>query len=182
MSESVFHAPEMIAQRIHFVRGHKVMLDADLALLYEVETRVLVQAVKRNSRRFPADFMFQLADDGWAFLRSQIVTSKGRGGRRYAPYVFTEHGALMLASVLNSETASDVGIVVVRTFVQLREMLSTHKELATKLDAIERKVGSHDQAIAGLIDAIRQLMTTPAQDKRPIGFIATDPVPGKVAT
>lgn len=104
-------------------------------------------------------------------MRSQFVTSKGRGGRRYAPYVFTEHGALILSSVLNSETAADVGILVVRTFVKLREMLSTHKELASKLEALERKVGSHDQAIAGLIDAIRQLMAPPVPSKRPIGFI-----------
>lgn len=170
---------ETIAQRIHLVRGNKVMLDADLAELYGVETRVLVQAVKRNLRRFPPDFMFQLADEEWLALRSQIVTSKGRGGRRYAPYAFTEHGALMLSSVLNSDVAAEVGIVVVRTFVQLREMLSTHKELAVKLEALERKIGSHDQAIAGLIDAIRQLMAPPAQSKRPIGFIAPDTAPKK---
>ena len=171
--------PEAIAQRIHLVRGFKVMLDEDLALLYGVETRVLVQAVKRNLKRFPADFMFQLTDEEWLALRSQNVTSKGRGGRRYAPYAFTEHGALMLSSVLNSETAAEVGIMVVRTFVQLREMLSTHKELAAKLEALERKVGGHGQAIAGLIDAIRQLMAPPAQNKRPIGFIATDAAPKK---
>lgn len=147
------------------------MLDADLASLYNVETRVLVQAVKRNSRRFPPEFMFQLTDEEWTILRSQFVISKGWGGRRYAPYVFTEHGALMLSSVLNSETAADVGILVVRTFVKLREMLATHRDLATKLDALERKVGSHDQAIAGLIDAIRQLMTPPVSSKRPIGFV-----------
>ena len=168
-----------VAQRIHLVRGHKVMLDADLASLYNVDTRVLVQAIKRNSRRFPLDFMFQLTDEEWRALRSQLVTSKGRGGRRYAPYVFTEHGALMLASVLNSETAAEVGILVVRTFVHLREMLSNHKELAVKLEALEKKIGSHDQAIAGLIDAIRQLTAAPAQSKRPIGFIATDTAPGK---
>ena len=171
--------PEAIAQRIHLVRSFKVMLDEDLALLYGVETRVLVQAVKRNLRRFPSDFMFQLTDEEWMALRSQNVTSKGRGGRRYAPYAFTEHGALMLSSVLNSETAAEVGIMVVRTFVQLREILSTHKELAAKLEALERKVGGHDQAIAGLIDAIRQLMAPPAQNKRPIGFIATDAAPKK---
>jgi len=168
-----------IAQRIHLVRGHKVMLDADLAALYNVDTRVLVQAVKRNIRRFPSDFMFQLSDVEWTALRSQIVTSKGRGGRRYAPYVFTEHGALMLSSVLNSDMAADVGILVVRTFVQLREMLSTHKELAAKFEVLEQKIGSHDQAIAGLIDAIRQLMTTPAQSQRPIGFITPEAKPGK---
>jgi len=174
MNKAASLVPEGIAQRIHLVRGHKVMLDADLASLYNVETRVLVQAVKRNSKRFPSDFMFQLADEEWAALRSQFVTSKGRGGRRYAPYVFTEHGALMLSSVLNSETAADVGILVVRTFVKLREMLSTHKELAAKLEALEKKIGSHDQAIAGLIDAIRQLMIPPEQSKRSIGFITSD--------
>lgn len=150
------------------------MLDADLAELYGVEARVLVQAVKRNLRRVPPDFMFQLTDEEWLALRSQIVSSKGRGGRRYAPYGFTEHGALMLSSVLNSDVAAEVGITVVRTFVQLREMLSTHKEFAVKLEVLERKIGNHDQAIAGLIDAIRQLMTPVAQGKRPIGFIAPD--------
>lgn len=172
MSETEVLLPEIVAQRIHLVRGHKVMLDADLALLYNVETRALVQAVKRNPRRFPPDFMFQLSDEEWAALRSQNVTSKGRGGRRYAPYAFTEHGALMLASVLNSETATEVGLVIVRTFVQLREMLSTHKELAAKLEELDRKVSSHDQAIAGLIDAIRQLMQAPIGTSRPIGFTA----------
>lgn len=131
-----------------------------------------MQAIKRNPIRFPSDFMFQLTNEEWEALRSQTVTSKGRGGRRYAPYVFTEHGALMLSSVLSSETASEVGIIIVRTFVQLREMLSTHKELAAKLEELERKASSHDQAIAGLIDAIRQLMHAPASSLRPIGFTA----------
>lgn len=173
-------APESIARRIFALRGQKVMLDADLAQLYGVETRALVQAVKRNPRRFPADFMFQLTEEEWAALRSQIVTSKGRGGRRYAPYAFTEHGALMLSSVLNSETAADVGLVIVRAFVQLREMLSAHKELAAKLDELDRKVATHDQAIAGLIDAIRQLTQTPSGSSRPIGFTADiDERPGE---
>lgn len=178
MAKTVDIVPERIAQRIYLVRGQKAMLDADLAGLNQVETRVLVQAVKRNAQRFPPDFMFQLTDEEWSDLRSQSVTSNGRGGRRYAPYVFTEHGALMLSSVLNSSTAAEVGILVVRTFVQLREMLSTHKELAAKLDALERKVGSHDQAIAGLIDAIRRLMASPEGDRRQIGFI-TDQKSGK---
>ena len=172
MSETIALVPEMLAQRIHFVRGYKVMMDADLALLYKVETRTLVQAVKRNLRRFPTDFMFQLTDEEWAVLRSQDVTSKGRGGRRYAPYAFTEHGALMLASILNSATADEVGIVIVRTFVQLREMLSTNKELAGMLIELERKVASHDQAITGLINTIRQLMKAPQDPSRPIGFTA----------
>lgn len=178
MAKTVDIVPEGIARHILLVRGQKVMLDVDLARLYRVETRVLVQAVKRNTQRFPSDFMFQLTDEEWSDLRSQSVTSNGRGGRRYAPYVFTEHGALMLSSVLNSSTAAEVGILVVRTFVQLREMLSTHKELAAKLEALERKIGSHDQAIAGLIDAIRQLMSPTESGRRQIGFISGD-MPGK---
>ncbi len=172
MTKSETLVQESVAQHIHYVRGHKVMLDADLALLYNVETRALIQAIKRNSSRFPVDFMFQLTSEEWDALRSQNVTSKGRGGRRYVPYVFTEHGALMLSSVLNSEAAAEVGLVIVRTFVHLRELLSTHKELAAKLEELDRKFSSHDQAIAGLIDAIRQLMQTPDGLSRPIGFTA----------
>ena len=164
--------PESVSQRIHYLRGQKVMLDSDLAFLYNVETRVLVQAVKRNVSRFPSDFMFQLTNEEWAALRSQNVISKERGGRRYLPYVFTEHGTLMLSSILNSETAIEVGLVIVRTFVQLREMLSTHKELAIKLEELERKTTGHDQAIAGLIDAIRNLMQSSTSSSTPIGFTA----------
>lgn len=162
---------DVIAHRILLVRGNKVMLDVDLAALYGVETRVLVQAVKRNIRRFPGDFMFQLTDGEWAILRSQIVISKGRGGRRYAPYAFTEHGALMLASVLNSERAVEIAILVVRAFIRLRELLASNKELANRLEDMERKLTTHDQAITGLIDAVRQLMAPPGQKKRSIGFI-----------
>ncbi len=148
------------------------MLDADLAQLYGVETRLLVQAVKRNLARFPTDFMFQLDSAEWEALRSQIVISKGRGGRRYAPYAFTEHGALMLSSVLNSATAAEVGLFIVRTFVRLRETLAAHRELAMKLEELERKVGTHDQAIASLMNAVRQLMQKPVSPSRPIGFTA----------
>jgi len=124
--------------------------------------------------------MFRLTDEEWSALRSQNVISKGRGGRRYAPYVFTEHGALMLSSVLKSETAADVGIVIVQTFVQLREMLATHKELAARFEELERKVSGHDQVIADLIDAIRQLMRHPSGSSRPIGFtVDIGPVGGK---
>jgi hypothetical protein len=148
------------------------MLDEHLADLYGVETKALIQAVKRNAGRFPEDFMFQLSSEEWSSLRSQIVTSNGRGGRRYAPYAFTEHGALMLSSVLRSPAAESVGLLIVRAFVQLREMLSSHKELALKLAALERKVGSHDQAITSLLEAIRQLMFQPTKQSRPIGFTA----------
>lgn len=162
---------EHIESRILQLRGQKVMLDADLAELYGVETRTLVQAVKRNLARFPADFMFQLDEIEWTALRSQFVISKGRGGRRYAPYAFTEHGALMLSSILSSEKAIDIGIHIVRAFVQLRELVASHHELAAKLDDLEDKVASHDQAIAGLIDTLRRLTATPPRNKRPIGFI-----------
>lgn len=162
---------DVIAQRIRLVRGHKVMLDVDLAAIYGVETRVLVQAVKRNMGRFPGDFMYQLTDDEWAILRSQFVISKGRGGRRYAPYAFTEHGALMLASVLNSERAVEIGVLVVRAFIRLRELLANNKELANRLEDMEHNLSTHDQAITGLIDAVRQLMAPPVDKKRSIGFI-----------
>lgn len=162
-----------LAQRILLIRGQKVMLDADLAELYDVPTKRFNEQVKRNIDRFPADFMFQLTDEEHEALRSQFATSNtGRGGRRYAPYAFTEHGAIMAATILNSPKAIEMSVFIVRAFVQLREMLSSHKELAAKLEALEQKFGSHDQAIAGLIDAIRQLMAPPAQKKRPIGFTA----------
>jgi hypothetical protein len=165
-----------LAAAVHGLRGQRVMLDSDLAALYGVETRVLNQAVRRNAMRFPDAFMFQLTDEEHARLRSHFVISKteksGRGGRRYNPYVFTEHGAVMLASVLNSERAVAMSLVVVRTFVALREQLAGNVELRAKLEALERKVGTHDQAIAGLIDAIRQLTNTPAAPQRGIGFTA----------
>ena len=155
------------------------MLDADLADLYGVPTKALNQAVRRNINRFPADFMFRLTKEE----KQEVVTNCDHLAKlKFSPslpYAFTEHGALMLGNVLTSERAIEVSLMVVRTFVQLREMLSSHKELAAKLEALERKVGGHDQAIAGLIDAIRQLMAPPAQNKRPIGFIAADAAPKK---
>lgn len=166
--------PETISRRILLIRSQKVMLDADLADLYDVSTKALNQAVKRNIERFPEDFMFRLdATEVDILNRSQIVTgSQKHRDPRYPPYAFTEHGALMLGNVLRSERAVEVSIMVVRTFVQLREMLSTHKDLAVKLDELERKFSTHDQAIAGLIDAIRQLTRVPEKSSRPIGFTA----------
>lgn len=167
-------AQELIARHILLLRGRKVMLDADLAELYGVATKVLNQAVKRNIERFPEDFMFRLDSSEVVELnRSQFVTgSQKHRDPRYPPYAFTEHGALMLGNVLRSERAVEVSIMVVRTFVQVREMLSTHKDLAAKLDQLERKFATHDHAIAGLIDAIRQLTSVPAKPSRPIGFTA----------
>jgi hypothetical protein len=162
---------ELIEKKIYLIRGHKVMLDSDLAELYKVETRTLIQAVKRNINRFPSDFMFQLDYQEVASLRSQIVISKtGRGGRRYQPYVFTEQGVSMLSSVLNSERAIEVNIAIMRAFVKLREMLSTNKELAHKLAQLERKIEKHDDEIKLIFDAIRQLMTPPEPKRKKIGF------------
>jgi phage regulator Rha-like protein len=166
---------ERIENRIFLLPGQKVMLDADLAELYGVTTKRLNEQVKRNRARFPEDFIFQLTVQETELLRSQIATSKkGRGGRRYAPFAFTEHGAIMLASVLNTQRATEVSVFVVRAFIRLREMLATHKELAHKLAELERKLVTHDEAIRSLMNAIRQLMTPPVQKRRPIGFRVGD--------
>lgn len=167
-------AIESVAQRILLLRGQRVMLDADLAELFGVPTKRFNEQVKRNFDRFPADFMFQLTEDEYESLRSQNATLKvGRGQhRKYMPYVFTEHGAIMAATILNSPKAVEMSVFIVRAFVQLREMLSSNAELAAKLLELERKVSGHDQAIVGLIDAIRQLMKQPVSAGRPIGFTA----------
>jgi phage regulator Rha-like protein len=159
---------ERIERAIIVVRGEKVMLDNELAEIYGVETRVLNQAVKRNAARFPVDFMFHLTVEEAESLRCQIGISKeGRGGRRYLPYAFTEHGALMLANVLNSERAAQTSVMVVRAFVKLRQMLASNAELARKLDAMEKK---YDAQFKVVFDAIRQLMSPPVKPKREIGF------------
>jgi len=142
-----------------------------LAELYEVEPRALVQAVKRNIERFPPDFMFQLSKTEFKNLKSQIVTSSWGGLRRAAPYAFTEQGVAMLSSVLNSKRAVQVNIEIMRTFVRLRKMMSTHKDLARKLDALEKK---YDAQFKVVFDAIRQLMTPPEPRKRKIGFIVKE--------
>ena len=173
---------EIIAERIFIVRGYKVILDADLAALYEIPTKQFNQAVKRNLAKFPIDFMFALTATEWESLRSQFVTLETGPGkhRKYLPYVFTEHGAIMAATLLNSPRAMEVSLCemrVVRAFVQLREFLASNKDLARQLKAlelrIEKKLGSHDQAIAGIIDTLRQLMS-PATAKRRIGFVIDD--------
>lgn len=170
-TDTLIPVPE-IQQSIHWVRGKRVMLDADLARFYGVTTKRLNEQVRRNERRFPEDFRFQLTTEESAVLRSQFATSKpGRGGRRYATYAFTEHGAIMAATVLNSETAVEMSVAIVRAFVQLRELLGTHRELAAKLGQLERKLEGHDAAIANLFEAIRQLLGAgePAH-RRKIGF------------
>ena len=170
---------ELIAERIFIVRGQKVILDSDLAALYEVPTKRFNEAVKRNLAKFPADFMFALTAAEWTALRSQIATLDTGPGRhrKYLPYVFTEHGAIMAATLLNSPRAVKVSVYVVRAFVQLREFVASNKDLARQLKTleqrIEKKLGSHDQAIAGIIDTLRQLMS-PANAKRRIGFVIDD--------
>jgi ATP-dependent Clp protease ATP-binding subunit ClpA len=153
------------------MRGRRVILDSDLARLYGVTTKRLNEQVRRNFGRFPADFMFRLTVEEAEALRSQNATSKaGRGGRRYAPYAFTEHGAIMLASVLNTTRAVDVSVYVVRAFVRLREMMATNREVAMKLQELDRKVAGHDEAIRSLVQAIRRLMAPPRPQRRSIGF------------
>ena len=168
---------EGIIRAILVLRGHRVLLDEMLAELYGVETKVLIQAVKRNRARFPPDFMFQLAASEWDGLRSQFVTSKpGRGGRRYSPYAFTEQGVAMLSSVLGSDRAIAVNIQIMRAFVRMRELLISNRELAEKLDQLEarleKKLASHDEAIAAILSAIRELMSPTPPKRRSIGFTA----------
>jgi hypothetical protein len=175
MAEGAIIPVGRIEERILLIRGERVMLDADLAELYGVKTKVLNQAVQRNPERFPEDFVFRLTEAEAACLRSQTVTSKpGRGGRRYAPYAFTEHGAIMAASVLSTEQAVRVSVYVVRAFVKLRQFISEHKELARKLAELERRLQGHDEQILALVEAIRELMVPPPpkEGRKRIGFSA----------
>lgn len=161
---------EAVERRIYLIRGHKVMLDKDLAELYGVKPIRLREQVKRNMKRFPDDFMFQLNEQEIDIMVSQnaIPSRKHLGG--YQPYVFTEQGVAMLATVLNSERAILANIAIMRAFVKLREILSTHKELAHKLAQIERKMEKHDDEIKVIFNAIRQLMAPPETKKKKIGF------------
>jgi len=178
---------ERIAQAIVVIRNQKVLLDEDLAALYGVETRRLNEQVRRNAERFPADFMFQLSGEEYAALMSQFATSKpGRGGRRKLPLAFTEHGAIMAATVLSSPQAVEVSIYVVRAFIKLREALGTNRELAAKLDALEQKTellslqhetfaGNTRAQLKQVFEALRQLMMPPTiQSRRPIGFVTSE--------
>jgi hypothetical protein len=162
---------ELIEKKILLIRSQKVMLDADLAEMYGVETRVLNQAVKRNLDRFPPDFMFQLSREE----KQEVITNCDHLSRlkfsKALPYAFSEHGALMIASVLNTQRAVEVSVFVVRAFVQLREMIASHKDLARKFAAMEKK---YDKQFRVVFDAIRQLMAEPPTKKRPIGFIQKD--------
>ena len=169
-STDVILPSERIAQSILLIREQKVLLDATLADLYGVATKALIQATKRNSDRFPSDFMFQLTKEEFEILRSQFVTSNQWGGRRHPPYVFTEQGVAMLSSVLRSDRAVMVNIEIVRAFVKLRQLLASNDELARKLSAIEKK---YDAQFKVVFDAIRELMAPPKKTRR-IGFAPWD--------
>lgn len=161
---------ETIEKKIYLLRGQKVMLDKDLAELYGVPLKVMIQAVKRNKESFPDDFIFQLTWDEAVASRSQIVTLKKGQNIKYLPYAFTEQGVAMLSSVLKSKQAIQMKVAIMRVFVKLREILSTHKELAYKLNELERKIEKHDVEIHSLFEAIRQLMAIPEKPKQQIGF------------
>ena len=162
---------QLIERRIYLIRGQKVMVDEDLAELYGVPTKRLNEQVRRNSKRFPADFMFQLNRQQAEALRSQFATSKqGRGGRRSLPYVFTEQGVAMLSSVLNSERAIAVNITIMRAFVKLRQMLETNEELNRKFAAVIRKLSTHDKYFKVVFDELKKMTEQPTPTRKQIGF------------
>jgi hypothetical protein len=163
---------ERIAGSIYVIRGQRVMLSPDLAALYRVETRALVQAVKRNLARFPGDFMFQLTSEEWANLKSQVVTSSWGGSRRASPYAFTEHGVAMLSAILRSKRAVDVSLLIIRAFVRFRQMLAGNADLARKVADLERQSTEHGQKIEAIVEAIGALMAEPDEepDKDQIGY------------
>jgi hypothetical protein len=173
---------DTVVQRIFELRGQRVMMGSDLAILYGVEYRALIQAVKRNLDRFPEDFIFQLSSEEWGDLKSQNVISNlrfqfgtsndkdGRGGSRHAPYAFTEHGALMLSSVLNSPRAKEISVMIVRAFVWLRQSIPAYKELASKVAELEGAVSKHDESIKTIVQALQQMIVPPDKPSRKIGF------------
>jgi hypothetical protein len=203
MSKEIVPA-EQIALRIRHFRGEKVLLDFDLATLYDVAVKVLNQAVKRNQERFPKDFMFQLNDEEARLLRSQlsalenrqpvenegnernwsqfVTSSRKYRGSKYRPYAFTEQGIAMLSSVLNSKRAVKVNIAIMRAFVKLRWVLETNRELARKFSELERRVDKHDEEIGAILEAIRQLMAPPEKPRREIGFHVRENAPRYRAT
>lgn len=171
MEKGITLPEELIISKIYLIRGQKVMVDRDLAELYGVETKILKQAVRRNARRFPNDFMFVMNKSEFKFWRADNVNSPGdKQGLRYAPFCFTEQGVTMLSCILNSNTAIKVNIRVIRIFTKLRQMVLTHKDILLKLEKIERKVGQHDAHIKLIFDHLRELLTPKTQPARQIGF------------
>jgi phage regulator Rha-like protein len=175
-AEVIIIPAERIERQIYIIRGEKVMLDSDLAALYQVPTKRLNEAVGRNISRFPADFMFQLTEEEAESLRSQFATSKiGRGGRRYLSYAFTEHGVAMLSAVLNSERAVQMSVRIIRAFVRLRDILATNKDLAARLEKVERTQEQHASVITILAEEIDNLKLPPSEPpKQRIGFVVDD--------
>jgi hypothetical protein len=175
-SEELSIPVDRIEKAILLIHGQRVMLDRDLAVLYGLKTKALKQAVRRNAKRFPQDFMFELTKEEFEKWRSQFVTSnRDKMGLRYRPMAFTEQGVAMLSSVLNSERAIEVNIAIMRVFVRLREMMATHKELAFKLVELEERLEGHDEKIQSIFEAIRQLMTPPERERKKIGFEVNEP-------
>lgn len=171
MSKAALALAKRVDSQILFLRGHKVILDSELSELYGVTVKRLNEQVKRNARRFPSDFLFRLTTKEQKFLRSQFATSNNsRGGRRYLPFAFTEHGAIMAASVLNSKRAIQMSIFVVRAFVRLREALAANQQIVAKLAELERRLDNHDTNIQDLLVAIRRLMAPPPRNRQRIGF------------
>ena len=169
MGKEISIPEEIITNKIYLIREQKVMLDSDLAELYQVETKRLNEQVKRNIDRFPDDFMFQLTKEEWNNLKSQNATSTW-GGRRTLPYLFTEHGVLMLSSVLNSQRAIAVNIHIMRVFNKMKEMLLTHKDLLIKMNELESKVANHDKSIKQIFTYFKQLLKQEVEPRNQIGF------------
>jgi phage regulator Rha-like protein len=175
MTKSAIVASRKVDSRIILLRGQKVILDMDLAELYGVEVRHLNQQVKRNARRFPALFRFQVSQQELKILRSQnVISTPGHGGTRYRPYAFTEHGAIMAATVLNSDRAIEMSVFVVMAFVRMRRAIATNRQTLSKLTEVERRVEAHDADIQDLMEAIREMITQPDPPRRRIGFEAPD--------
>jgi hypothetical protein len=172
MKKKIALSDEKIIDNIHIVRGQKIMLDRDLALLYDVPTKVLKQAVKRNKSRFPSDFMFKMTSDEFRNWRSQFVTSNFslKMGLRYAPFCFTEHGVAMLSSILNSKKAIEVNIRIIRIFTRIREAILSNKDILSKIDKLEKKVYKNDDDIRNIFIVLKQLLIPPSPPRKKIGF------------
>jgi hypothetical protein len=173
--KSISVPTESIVTRIIFLRGEKVLLDRDLAQLYGAETKQLKRAVRRNLHRFPSDFMFELTREEYNSLRSQSGTLKRGAHSKYLPMAFTEQGVAMLSSVLNSDRAIEVNIAIMRAFLELRKVSSSHKQLAQKLRDIEARLGDHDESIDAIFEAIQQLLKPPEKPRKRIGFEVKEP-------
>lgn len=176
MEEALPIPDEMIASRIYLIQGERVMLDTDLATMYGVKTYRLNEAVKRNLERFPEDFMFQLIKEEWENLTSQFAISRSWGGRRTPPYAFTEHGVLMLSSVLNSARAIATNITIMRVFVRMNRLMMNDRELMHRLERMEGRQDQYDLALNDLFNGVKQMMETPTEERKRLGYRGGDPV------